>query len=255
MVKIPPGFSLVEMAVVLIILSLVIGSLLGPMSGSINQQKISLTQQRLEEIKKALLGYAAIKGGLPCPANDKNGIGDMTLCNNNGGQGASGYLPWADLGIEGNDAWGQPFLYRVDSFYVKNSDNYNKGEGTSALVVQDRQGRQLSAPCDPCDPCVPLVDPPCNPPGKQYVPNEAVAILLSYGKNGHPDGGNPQAENKQANKKYIYDSYVENEFDDIVMWVSQSILVNRLVAAGYWLLPPLCPGKTAGHWLLPPRCL
>jgi prepilin-type N-terminal cleavage/methylation domain-containing protein len=211
MVKIPPGFSLVEMAVVLIIISLVIGSLLGPMSGSINQQKIALTQQRLEEIKKALLGYAAIKGGLPCPANDKNGIGDMTRCNYDGGQGASGYLPWADLGIEGNDAWGQPFLYRVDSFYVKNSDNYKTTR--SALVVQDRQLNAL------------------------LVPNEAVAIILSYGKNGHPDGGNPQAENKQANKTYIYDSYVENEFDDIVMWVSQSLLVNRLVAAGNWPLP------------------
>lgn len=211
MVKIPHGFSLVEMAVVLIIISLVIGGLLGPMSGSINQQKISLTQQRLEEIKKTLLGYAALKGGLPCPASDKNGVGDMTLCNNYGGGGASGYLPWADLGIEGNDAWGQPFLYRVDSFYAKNATNYKTTR--SALVVQDRQLNAL------------------------LVPNEAVAILLSYGKNGHPDGGNPQAENKQANKTYIYDSYVENEFDDIVMWVSQSLLVSRLVAAGNWPLP------------------
>ena len=67
------GFSLIEMAMGLVIIGLLVGSLLVPGVEQSTQQKIKLTQQTLEEIKTALLGFAEANNRLPCPAIDSKG--------------------------------------------------------------------------------------------------------------------------------------------------------------------------------------
>ncbi|MDP3308119.1 type II secretion system protein, partial [Methylotenera sp.] len=62
------GFSLLEMAVVLVILGFVLGALLLPLQAQRNQLFQSQTENTLEIAKKALLGYAQSQGRLPCPA-------------------------------------------------------------------------------------------------------------------------------------------------------------------------------------------
>ncbi|MEN8219656.1 MAG: prepilin-type N-terminal cleavage/methylation domain-containing protein, partial [Pseudomonadota bacterium] len=59
------GFSLVEMAVVLFIISLLIGGLLIPLSAQMDQSRLKATQQDLKNIYQALLGFALINGHLP----------------------------------------------------------------------------------------------------------------------------------------------------------------------------------------------
>lgn len=62
------GFSLLEMAVVLIILGFVLGAILAPIQAQRQMLHQSQTENTLEAAKKALIGFAQTKGRLPCPA-------------------------------------------------------------------------------------------------------------------------------------------------------------------------------------------
>jgi len=193
------------MAIVLFIISLLIGHLLTPISAQIDLRRYKQTQKTLEEIKQALLGFAAIHGRLPYPApNQEMGIQDSSLYNK------EGYLPWADLGIGRVDAWGNPFRYRAEDEYSEPTVDYDKffgivGSG-SGLRVRNKQNHFLT---------------------KNSSDSRVAAIILSTGKNGVPDDGNGD-----QNKTFVYDVAI----DDILTWLSRNILVNRLYATGQ--LPP-----------------
>ncbi|EDN68444.1 general secretion pathway protein H [Beggiatoa sp. PS] len=233
------GLSLIEVTIVLVIIGLLLGGLLIPLSAQMDQQKIDLTKKRLEEIKEALLGFAIIYNRLPCV--DTNGDGqenkDTTQCDSNG----EGYLPWKDLGVGRYDAWGNPFRYQTEEDF-NNLLGFNANP-TSGLRIKNRNDNNFTNTTD-----------------DSYV----VAMIFSCGKNGRPDPTNPSPntiDKNQTNdadgkrntdascsnqkvpggqsKTYIHDVYVENEFDDILTWLSKNTLMNRLVAAGKW--PPLVP--------------
>ena len=67
------GFTLVEMAIVLLIVALAIGGGLSVFSAQVEVQKVKETQSALEDAKEALIGYAAShlaadsRPYLPCP--------------------------------------------------------------------------------------------------------------------------------------------------------------------------------------------
>ncbi len=114
------GFSLVEVAIALVIFALLVGGLLVPLSAQVEQRRILTTQQQLEEIKAALMGYAAANGRLPCPSSGlNNGLesfaGGGNATNGNCSNFFNGFLPAVTLGltpINGQgyalDAWALP---------------------------------------------------------------------------------------------------------------------------------------------------
>jgi len=213
--KIALGFTLIEMALVLIIMGLLMGSLLSPLPKQIEQKRINITQQRLEEIKEALLGFAVLHNRLPCPALDENGL-ESTTCNN------EGYLPWKFLGVGRYDAWGNPFRYRVDIEYtvpLVSTDPLAPipPNTSSGLVVQDTH------PTTPIE----LVAPE-----SETTASRVVAIIFSYGKNRQANAENSGV----VDNIYAQDVYVKNTFDDLLIWLPKSILINRLVVAKKW--PP-----------------
>jgi prepilin-type N-terminal cleavage/methylation domain-containing protein len=63
------GFTLVELAMVLFIVSLLIGGLLMPLSAQNEVRGRQETDRALATIREALIGFAAINGRLPCPAD------------------------------------------------------------------------------------------------------------------------------------------------------------------------------------------
>src|SRR5450756_1293281 len=111
------GFTLVEMAMVLLIVALLLGGMLVPLSAQMEQRNVSETQKSLSEIKEAIIGYALANGQLPCPADPSIATGltnagivrptCTTVAN------SSGVLPWATLGVSETDAWGNRYTYRV----------------------------------------------------------------------------------------------------------------------------------------------
>ena len=64
------GFTLLEMAIVLMIVGLLLGGILATISGQVQQQRVSETLKQLNDIQQALIGYAVNNGRFPCPGDD-----------------------------------------------------------------------------------------------------------------------------------------------------------------------------------------
>ncbi|HEX5463789.1 MAG TPA: type II secretion system protein, partial [Burkholderiales bacterium] len=99
------GFSLVEMAIVIVIITLLLGAVLVPLGTQVGQRNTDNTQNMLDNIKNAIIGFAVANGRLPCPASaTSNGVEDGVggVCN----ASFNGFVPAATLGITPTDAQG-----------------------------------------------------------------------------------------------------------------------------------------------------
>ena len=73
------GFTLVEIAIAVFIITILLGSILVPLQTQVEQRQVSETQKMLEDIKDALIGHAIVKGYLPCPDKQTaGGAGSLT---------------------------------------------------------------------------------------------------------------------------------------------------------------------------------
>lgn len=210
-----PGFTLIEMTMVLLIVGLLVGSFIIPLGAQMDINNLKLTDQRLAQAKEALLGYAARNRRLPCPASNAiNGTQDTTIC------AQEGFLPWADLGVESRDAWGNYLHYRADSAHTTITGAYNISipAATDALEVKNK-AETLS------------------------LVKNAVAIIFSSGKNKTANALNATTVICAlptiicplyfTDPIYTQDDFIPNDFDDRLIWLSDSELVSRLTAAGF----------------------
>jgi prepilin-type N-terminal cleavage/methylation domain-containing protein len=62
------GFTLTELAVVMVIVGFLMGSLMYTFSAQIEQRNYDETRRRLDQARELLLAYAIVNGRLPCPA-------------------------------------------------------------------------------------------------------------------------------------------------------------------------------------------
>lgn len=259
------GFTLIEMAVVLLVVTLLLGGLLVPLSTQIQQRKISETQQMLDDIKEALIGYAASHVDasnhpyLPCPDVTATVAGQATMIPNDGqedrcqdtnggcsaiGIGACpvrrGNLPWVTLGTASADSWGNRFRYQVTLDFANSSTGLTLSTTGDIRVSNKGSDKTTSS-----------------------LVTTAPALVMSFGPNGygaiHEDSNAqaaPPAHNADettnitplANPGYlsrtpsalqpantcsdIKPGQPFCEFDDMITWLSPNILFNRMIAAG-----------------------
>lgn len=111
------GFSLVEISIVLLVVSLIGGGLLYGFTTYYKQGKYSESAANLKYSKNALLKFAYINGYLPCPDTDGDGLEDRTT---SGGvdvcAGVDGTLPYRTLGVSRgvvSDGWGNLITYHI----------------------------------------------------------------------------------------------------------------------------------------------
>jgi prepilin-type N-terminal cleavage/methylation domain-containing protein len=235
------GFTLVEMAMVLLIVALLLGGLVPTLSGQIEQRRNSETSKQLDEIQQALIGFAVINGRLPCPANPtmNTGVEDPL-----GGSTAAipcghpydGYLPVATLGLSGAnsagfavDSWGNPIRYAVTKW---NNNTFTTPNGMKLAGISTLLPTGLLVCSTAPIPALPGTN--CNA-GTSLTPNGAPAVIFSTGKNGPlPNGVDEQANLDGTNVTFVSHTPTPspNQFDDIVIWISPNTLINRMVAAG-----------------------
>jgi type II secretory pathway pseudopilin PulG len=229
------GFSLVEMAIVLLIVGLLLGGLAPTISGQIERQHNSDTRKQLDEIQQALIGFAIINGRLPCPANGSIATGqtnagvEAASCTTSATAG--GVLPWVTLGVGETDAWGRRFTYRVTPDFADAVGNSTYGGCTPSPTPT----QSSFALCSNGNLYV------LNTSGGSNIAANIPAVVVSHGSNGYgaytPAGiqfpGASGDENENANNDNYFVSHdITPTFDDLVVWISPSVLMGRMVAAG-----------------------
>jgi len=250
------GFTLAELAVVMVIVGLLLGGLLLPLTKQMDGRTITETTRQMEEIKEALIGFALANGYLPCPADPTIASGvtnagiSRATCNT--GSNMSGVLPWATLGIRETDAWGRRLTYRVTAtFAASTPPNYGCASAPSPTPSI------AYALCSTGDITI-TTKTPSSRTGTTTASN-VVAIIISHGKNGYgaymPSGlqmGSPPAVNiDETLNKTVGTSFITRErsdytdicsdtlttspfceYDDIIAWIPYTTLLGKTVAAG-----------------------
>ncbi|WP_124704253.1 type II secretion system protein [Sulfuriferula multivorans] len=235
------GFTLIEMAIVLIILTLVVGGALVPLGAQIEQRQRAETQRTLDEIREALIGYTLTHGVLPCPSTVSAGIPDgnanlNTKCGLSTYGIATGYIPWVTLGVNNKDAWNNLIRYAVATKFADTSNPFTLDttslNSTNTITIQTRDTTGTIV----------------------TISSTIPATVFSLGKNGYGAlsadfiaQSSVPASNLDENQNITSGSLtyfsrtpapagtaatVGGEFDDMVVWISPNILYNRMVAAG-----------------------
>lgn len=273
------GFTLIELAIVLVIVTLLIGGLAMPLSAQIQARRIAETRADMNAIRDALIGYAmshttstctcayTVSGLDPsastcssslCPASPglvtTTGTASLTLqprhylpCPDDGsaspGMEATrspatgrcpatrGTLPWLTLGVKGQDAWGNRYTYAVTQAYSN-----------------DQQGFVSTPAATPGDLNI-FPDASCVSPS---IAASVPVVVVSHGPNSrgaqNMSGGTPLAATAlPADERHnliapsaiapcnlsSFVSRTPNEnFDDLVIWLSANELFNRVCQTG-----------------------
>lgn len=230
------GFTLIEIAIVLMIVALVFGSGLSILSVQQDQLRINDTKILLDDANEALIGYALThttvdgKPYLPCPdrmtgtgANDGQEDRTAGIC-----AVQEGNLPWVTLGMTSQtDTWSNRLRYRV-----------------AAVFSNSNSGMHLGA--TPTTGDINVLDAAA---GNTIVTN-VPAIILSHGRNGWgavntfgvanpapPTTNVDELANTDVNITFIRhylstEDMVGGAFDDQIIWLSPYTLYNRMIQAG-----------------------
>ena len=225
------GFTLVEIAIVLIIVGFLVAAFLAPLTAQIDQKNNSETIRLMDDSEEALMGYAVSNKHLPCPDktsganngpndNPNDGIEDFDAAGNC--ITYDGNLPWATLSLPNFDSWQQPLIYHVTTSFAQRAPLNTFGLGTNGNLRVCTQAT-------------------CNPASTRLT-TSAIAVVVSRGKNRGvcPLPSLPACADERANDDGN-DDFVShaptavgtaNEYDDLVVWLSSNVLLNRMVTAG-----------------------
>ena len=232
-----PGFTLTELAVVLVVVALVLGGLLSPLATQMDVRMTAETRKDLADIREALLGFAVINGRFPCPAaattvSGAAGAG-LEAAHDAGGDcpNASGVVPWVTLGVPETDAWGQRYSYRVTPTFAQ-----RVSPPRNAAFDLDTGG---------------TLDVRSAAVGGTMVAGGLPVVFVSHGGNGRGGynrqgvqlpGGEvaDEVDNQLTNAgtamaNTFFVSRARNPasgFDDEVGWVPRAILVSRMIGVG-----------------------
>lgn len=257
------GFTLIEMAVAIFIISLLLAGILVPLQSQVESRKFEDTQRLLDQARDALLGFAAANGYLPCPADyagASNGADPLTAANHAAGNACPasvtgtngvyvGFLPAVTLGFTPTDAQG----YAVDGWGTRqNRIRYAVSASTISGVTTPftKTNGMRSAGLGNIQAATTLLRV-CNTnagssatdcaSAATTLTSNAVVVLWSLGPNAGTSGGvsADEAENSEAvasaDRVFVMrtrSTTTASEFDDIVTWISPPLLFSRLIAAG-----------------------
>lgn len=246
-----PGFTLVEMMVVLLIVASLATGLMIPLAAQVQVRRAEATRQQLVEARDALLGFAAAHGRLPCPATPASRGMEAFAPGGDAGNGAcetfhGGLLPAAALGLSGldaegflRDAWGSPanrIRYAVFGGLavngVMNPLTRANGLQSATLAGLGAASHYLYL----CADGAPASAAGCGPAANQLT-RRAAFVLLSLGLNAGeaPRPGSDEARNLDGDGVFVSHEHSlvpGREFDDIVQWGAIHLVINRMLLAG-----------------------
>ena len=240
------GFTLIELAIVMFIVALLLGGMLLPLSAQQDIRNFGDSQKTLAEARDALLGFAMANDRLPCPATaTSNGLESPVgggVCTNTTPNDS--YFPAATLGLSPIDAqgylldgWGGESIRRVRYFVsTANTSAFTTTSGmkNTGLTTLTPDLKICSAGVGVTNEGTATADCAAN----TSLATDGVAVIYSLGKNagtggtGNDEKHNPNPQSAVAADRAFVSAPQGAAFDDQMVWLSKSVLFNRMVAAG-----------------------
>jgi prepilin-type N-terminal cleavage/methylation domain-containing protein len=261
------GFSLLEIAIALVILAILSSSLLNLIVIQVELRRQEESRRILENVREAILGFSAAHGRLPCPAS-KSSRGLESFCrletgtcsgsattdvqtHGNCSNFYDGFVPAASLGLypldeDGflRDAWGEAanrVRYAVHDLRINSiphvltgTDRIRKvsmsaviGTGTPVTHLYVCGSVATSSPTSSCG----------TGPNSSLLASNIPMVVFSLGPNGALETSGKSAdegENLDGDRVFVSRTRVKgpSEFDDSVTWISLTVLFERLMRAG-----------------------
>lgn len=245
------GFSLVEIAIVLVVLGVLAQAALRPLSALDASRKERQLIQELDMIRDALLAHLVSYGSLPCPLSGPepefgsgSGFGSGSWSGSGSGSGSRQHSSSETCTLRGQvsaerlaldvatddagaalDPWGRPYVYTrssadSESFGEPGIQDWSAIDELSAVGIEHLRGT-LTICRQARDPCA----------ASAVSASDLVFVVLSLGAD--PSARDLQRLNAQATGDVFTlapDSMVDgHRFDDALVWASRSEAV-------WWLL-------------------
>ena len=247
------GFSLVELSIVILIMGLLLGGLMMPLSVQRDNARLRDGKEQLATIRAAVEGYALVNGHLPCPATPASG--GVALVAGGGCNTQHGFVPSTTLDLTGQrnadnlllDPWGSPVRYSV-------SRTDSNADGTWDFVTPGEMRVVTMPALQPdlviCSTAAGSSATACAG-SNETLSASAPVVIYSLGKDwssfvsadqqenvGNTLGGGVSGANYQVASDVVFVSrgasrLAGSEFNDLVIWLSPNTLYGRLVDVGH----------------------
>lgn len=238
------GFTLTELAVVFVIISLLLATALFTLSAQTEQRNFDETRRRLEAARELLLAFAVVNGRLPCPAIASSG-GQESLSGANCSSPYGGFLPARTIGFQimdagGNavDAWGNTIRYAVSGTTptcatTPATPHFNNATNLRANGITCRPNDLVV-----CQSATGITATTCGTAVSLTNQTTLVAVAFSTGANGIAgSSGIDEAANLNGDRVFVWHTptpagAANGAFDDQVTWITVGELYAKLIAAG-----------------------
>ncbi len=224
------GFTLIETAMVLLIIGILLGGLFTSLGQSAANTRRTDALAQLRSLEESLYGFAQANGRLPCPATAGSAGVEAPA---GGGVCTAGaaFVPAVTLGLQGNidaqglllDPWGNAVRYSVsDLTTVAPGQAFTSAAGlrwvfnNGPLVA----GANLIRICA-VSTCAGIT-----------LANTVPALVFSMGPNFSTGAAADETENSDGDNIFVNRVYSEEDFDDQLVWLSPNVLFTRLISAG-----------------------
>lgn len=258
------GFSLIEIAVVIVIISILLAVVAVPLATQVDQRRRAETAKQLDLAKDAIIGFAMANGRLPCPALKVTGCtnGSECFCQAAGACTATtvkpalflgncaafnnltpglnvGLLPAATLGITPTNDLG----YALDAYnsstnlvYYAVAENTINGVANALTAENGIKSATMSmvAATTPLLTICPTSALTCT--SANSLTSTAPFVVFSLGANSATPFSTLSSKEKanldnDSNRTFVSGNKTD-DFDDILTWESINVLFERMVRAG-----------------------
>jgi prepilin-type N-terminal cleavage/methylation domain-containing protein len=245
------GFTIIEVAIVLLVVSVMLGYTVAlvPLQRELKQYR--QVDDEMQGIMDALTGFAQVNGRLPCADGDNDGLEDWP-----GGIADCvswyGNVPARTIAFDGNysqggvlvDPWGTPYRYQVSAADSGIPADL-VGDFTILTGMRAAGIPNLAPDLQVCNlqpaahsAATPNDDIVCDV--NTDVVTNVIAVLVSLGKDKAAIAANTSDIQSENLDNSLTDTVfvsttrndsTDNKFDDVVKWLSPSVLFSKMIAA------------------------